>query len=197
MMDRLTIEAAEAAVQANYPKGARAVLIVELDGVAEQVEDDLAAVRQMCEANGAFEIRVAADGAERELLWKGRKSAFAAMGRISASYYVQDGVVPRTKLPGVLRQIARLEREYGLVACHDLRAVFPGLRFLHLYRENKVLQAIGPSRVGSACSQYGSLSNEKPTHRPGAPLTSLATSVSGPSRERSSCPIARVKRSTS
>jgi glycolate oxidase len=137
MMDRLTIEAAEAAVHANYPPGAGAVLIVELDGVAAQVEDDLAAVRELCEANAAFEIRAAADDAERELLWKGRKSAFAAMGRISESYYVQDGVVPRTKLPAVLRQIAGLEREYGLRVGNVFHAGDGNLHPLVLYDERR------------------------------------------------------------
>src|SRR5581483_11502624 len=102
LMDRLTIEAAELAVQAGYPD-CGAVLIVELDGVTVQVEDDLAAVEAICRENGAIEIRIAEDDVERALLWKGRKSAFAAMGRVATSYYVQDGVVPRTQLPAVLR----------------------------------------------------------------------------------------------
>ena len=114
MMDRLTREAAEAAVQANYPHDAGAVLIVELDGVAVQVEDELGAVERICRENGATEIRVAADEHDRALLWKGRKAAFAAMGRVSPDYYVQDGVVPRTRLPDVLRRIGDLEREFGL-----------------------------------------------------------------------------------
>src|SRR5438105_5018620 len=114
MMDRLTIEAAEAAVHAGYPANAGAILIVELDGVAAQVEEDLVALDRICRENGAWEIRTAADAAERALLWKGRKSAFGAMGRVSQSYYVQDGVVPRTKLPEVLRRITELEAEYGL-----------------------------------------------------------------------------------
>ncbi len=114
MMDSLTREAAEKAVHANYPHDAGAILIVELDGCAEQVEDDLAAVEGLCRGNGATEIRTAADEVERALLWKGRKAAFAAMGRVSPDYYVQDGVVPRTQLPGVLRRIGELEREFGL-----------------------------------------------------------------------------------
>jgi glycolate oxidase len=114
MMDSLTREAAEQAVQANYPHDAGAILIVELDGCAEQVEDDLAAVEEICRLNGAGEIRTAADETDRALLWKGRKAAFAAMGRVSPDYYVQDGVVPRTRLPAVLRRIADLEREFGL-----------------------------------------------------------------------------------
>ena len=114
MMDALTIEAAEAAVQANYPAGVGAVLIVELDGVAAQVEEDRARVEEICRACGAGELRAAADEADRARLWRGRKAAFAAMGRVSPSYYVQDGVVPRTKLPLILRRIAELEAEYGL-----------------------------------------------------------------------------------
>ena len=114
MMDALTIEAAEAAVQANYPAGSGAVLIVELDGVAAQVEEDRLRIEEICRACGAGEVRAAADEADRARLWRGRKAAFAAMGRVSPNYYVQDGVVPRTKLPEVLRRIAELEQEYGL-----------------------------------------------------------------------------------
>jgi glycolate oxidase len=114
MMDRLTREAAEKAVGADYPHDAGAILIIELDGCAEQVEDDLAAVEEICRRNGASTIRTAADEQERALLWKGRKAAFAAMGRVSPDYYVQDGVVPRTQLPAVLRRIGELEREFGL-----------------------------------------------------------------------------------
>jgi len=135
MMDRLTIEAAEAAVHADYP-AAGAILIVELDGVAAQVEEDLTTLDRICRENGAWEIRTAADADERALLWKGRKSAFGAMGRISQSYYVQDGVVPRTKLPEVLRQIAELEREYGLRVGNVFHAGDGNLHPLVLYDEH-------------------------------------------------------------
>jgi glycolate oxidase len=132
MMDRLTIEAAEAAVQPGYPD-VGAVLIVELDGLATQVEEDLAAVEEICRAAGAVEVRAAADDAERALLWKGRKSAFAAMGRVSRDYYVQDGVVPRTRLPEVLRRIAELEREHGLRVGNVFHAGDGNLHPLVLY----------------------------------------------------------------
>jgi len=135
MMDRLTIEAAEAAVHADYP-AAGAILIVELDGVAAQVEEDLAKLDRICRENGAWEIRTAADAAERALLWKGRKSAFGAMGRISQSYYVQDGVVPRTKLPEVLRRIAELERDFGLRVGNVFHAGDGNLHPLVLYDEH-------------------------------------------------------------
>jgi glycolate oxidase len=108
MMDALSIEAAEAAVQCRYPEGAGAVLIVELDGPAAEVETETAAVRELCVAAGAGEIRVAEDAAERARIWAGRKSAFAAVGRISPAYIVQDGVVPRTALSEVLAKIAEL-----------------------------------------------------------------------------------------
>ena len=114
MMDALTLEAVEAAVAPGYPAGAGAVLIVELDGPAVQVVEDSAAVEEICRECGAFEVRAAETAEERALVWRGRKSSFAAMGRISPSYYVQDGVVPRTKLPEVLRRIYALGDEYGL-----------------------------------------------------------------------------------
>ena len=114
MMDALAIEAAEAAVQCNYPKGAGAVLIVELDGPASEVEAQFEQVEAHCRTAGAFEIRIAADDAERALFWKGRKSAFAAVGRISPDYIVQDGVIPRTALPTVLRRMGELAAEHGI-----------------------------------------------------------------------------------
>jgi glycolate oxidase len=140
MMDRLTIEAAEAAVHPGYPD-VGAVLIVELDGLAAQVEADLAAVEEICREKGAVEVRIAADEAERALLWKGRKSAFAAMGRVSRDYYVQDGVVPRTRLPQVLRRIAELEREHGLRVGNVFHAGDGNLHPLVLYDTRRPGQA--------------------------------------------------------
>jgi glycolate dehydrogenase FAD-linked subunit len=135
MMDRLTIEAVEATVHAGYPQGAGAMLIVELDGVPAQVEADLEVIDRICRERGAFEVRTAADSAERALLWKGRKSAFGAMGRVSRSYYVQDGVVPRTKLPEVLQRIGQLEREYSLRVGNVFHAGDGNLHPLVLYDE--------------------------------------------------------------
>ena len=114
MMDALAIEAAEAAVACRYPEGAGAVLIVELDGPQADVERETAAVRALCEKAGATEIRAAQDAAERTAIWKGRRSAFAAVGRISPAYIVQDGVVPRTALTEVLDRIAELSAESGI-----------------------------------------------------------------------------------
>ena len=114
MMDALAIEAAEAAVACRYPEGAGAVLIVELDGPQADVERETAAVRALCEKAGATEIRAAQDAAERTAIWRGRRSAFAAVGRISPAYIVQDGVVPRTALTEVLDRIAELSAESGI-----------------------------------------------------------------------------------
>jgi glycolate oxidase len=112
MMDALAIEAAEAAVACSYPEGAGAVLIVELDGPEREVVRQFARLQQIC--SGAFELRTADDPAERAAIWKGRKSAFAAVGRISPAYIVPDGEVPRTSLPKVLAAIDRLSEEYGI-----------------------------------------------------------------------------------
>jgi glycolate oxidase len=114
MMDALAIEAAEAAVDCRYPEGAGAVLIVELDGPEADVAAQTDAVRQICTATGAYEIRAAENAAERAAIWTGRKSAFAAVGRISPAYIVQDGVVPRTALPAVLDRISELSAETGI-----------------------------------------------------------------------------------
>jgi glycolate oxidase len=133
MMDRLTIEAAELAVAPGYPAGAGAVLIVELDGVAAQVEEDAAEVERICAECGAFEVRTATNDAARALLWKGRKSAFAAMGRIATDYYVQDGVVPRTRLPELLRRIEELSATHGLRVGNVFHAGDGNLHPLVLY----------------------------------------------------------------
>ena len=114
MMDALAIEAAEAAVHCNYPEGAGAVLVIELDGASIEVAQEYAEVERLCTQNGAFEQRLATDPADRALIWKGRKSAFAAVGRISPDYIVQDGVIPRTALPQVLSAIAELSSSSGV-----------------------------------------------------------------------------------
>ncbi len=133
IMDRVTIEAAEEAFAPGYPDGAGAVLLVELDGIAAQVEQDTDAADAICRAAGAFEIRTASDPDERALLWLGRKGAFAAMGRVSPDYYVQDGVVPRTQLPALLRRIEALSTEHGLRVGNVFHAGDGNLHPLVLY----------------------------------------------------------------
>jgi glycolate oxidase len=133
MMDRLSIEAAEGATNAGYPTDAEAALIVELDGSETECEARFDEVVGLCRANGATGVRVAADEAERELIWKARKAAFAAMGRLSPNYYVQDGVIPRTRLPEVLARIDQLSNEAGLRVANVFHAGDGNLHPLVLY----------------------------------------------------------------
>ncbi len=113
MMDRLTVEAAEAAVHPGFPR-AEAVLIVELDGPQSEVDALFQMVEAICHRTGGGEFQIARNNEERARIWKGRKAAFAAMGRVSPNYYVQDGVIPRTKLSEVLGKIRALELRSGL-----------------------------------------------------------------------------------
>jgi glycolate oxidase len=159
MMDAITIEAAEAAVGADYPPGCGAVLIIELDGPVAQVEHDVALVEELCREAGAVEIRIASDPTDRAAVWRGRKAAFAAMGRVSPNYYVQDGVVPRTKLPEVLRRIEELSREHGLRVGNVFHAGDGNLHPLVLYDariEGQAARAeLLASRILEACVDAG------------------------------------------
>jgi glycolate oxidase len=132
MMDNLSIQAAEAAVHANYPD-CGGLLLVELDGPAAEVECRMAEVKAICTNCGASEIRLAQSEEERAVIWKGRKAAFAAMGRISPNYIVQDGVIPRTALPKVLADIEKLSRECGVRVANVFHAGDGNLHPLVLY----------------------------------------------------------------
>ncbi|RME80062.1 MAG: FAD-binding protein [Caldilineae bacterium] len=114
IMDTLAMRAAEAAVGAGYPQEARAMLIVELDGEAEQVDREFEELVDLIQASGAEQVIVAQTDEERARIWQGRKGAFSAVGRLSPDYVVQDGVVPRGRLGQALAEIDRLGREYGL-----------------------------------------------------------------------------------
>jgi glycolate oxidase len=114
IMDRLAIEAAEAAVDAGYPPGAAAVLLVELEGESTEVEADFARLLALIAASGAASTRTASDAADRARIWKGRKCAFSAVGRISPDFIVQDGVVPRTRLGEALATIEQLSAAHGI-----------------------------------------------------------------------------------
>ena len=104
----------EVATHAGYPMDAAAVLLIELEGLMEAVEEQTALIRDVCARCRAREFRVAATAEERDLLWTGRKNAFGAVGRVSPSYYVQDGVVPRTRIAPTLRFIAEVATRHGL-----------------------------------------------------------------------------------
>ena len=165
MMDALAIEAAEAAVKCGYPNGAVAVLIIELDGPKVEVEAQFVQVEQLCLARNAFETRIAQDAAERALMWKGRKSAFAAVGRISPAYFVQDGVIPRTQLPQVLDEIARMADEVGLRVANVFHAGDGNLHPLVLFDDAVPGQADDAEELAGAIldlciSSGGSITGE-------------------------------------
>ena len=132
IMDRLAIQAAEAAVHAHYP-ACDGLLLVELDGPRTEVEALMRDVQALCRNNGAWEIRVAQSEQERALVWKGRKAAFAAMGRISPNYIVQDGVIPRTALPQLLAKIDEMSSAAGLRVANVFHAGDGNLHPLVLY----------------------------------------------------------------
>jgi glycolate oxidase len=132
MMDRLAAKASEAAVHPNYPV-CDALLLVELDGPEAEVAAQMVEASALCRQNGAWEVRVAQTAAERGLIWKGRKAAFAAMGRISPNYIVQDGVIPRTALPEVLETVSRMAAEVELRVANVFHAGDGNLHPLVLY----------------------------------------------------------------
>jgi glycolate oxidase len=137
MMDNLSIQAAEGGVGAGFPLDAGAALVVELDGSEAECTTRFEEVKAICNDGGAESIRVAKDAAERALIWKVRKAAFAAMGRVAPNYYVQDSVIPRTKLSEVLRQISELEDEYGLKVANVFHAGDGNLHPLVCYDGSK------------------------------------------------------------
>jgi len=122
MMDRNIIAAVEPVLHAGYPLDAEAVLLIEVDGLEESTVEQAEAVREICEAQHAREIRVAVEPQDRELLWAGRKSSISALGRLYPNYYVLDGVVPRTRLPEVLRKVYAIAERHGLAVANVFHA---------------------------------------------------------------------------
>ena len=123
MMDQPTIRAVEASIYAaGYPVDAAAVLLIELDGAAAGLDEEVSRVTGACRDAGAREVRVATSEADRQRLWQGRKKAFGAMGRVSSHLVVQDAVIPRTRLPDVLAEIGRIGREEGVTVCNVFHA---------------------------------------------------------------------------
>ncbi len=159
IMDRLAIEAAEAAVHANYPAGAAALLIVELDGEAQQVDEEFKRLARVIDASGAYEVRVAQDEAERYRIWKGRKGAFSAVGRLSPDYIVNDGVVPRGRLGAALAEIERLSAKYDLRIANVFHAGDGNLHPLVLYNGQEAGALERAEKLSSEilrmCIRYG------------------------------------------
>ena len=164
MMDTLAIQAAEAAVHPNFPP-ADTVLIVELDGPHAEVRALFGMVEDICRRAGATTIEVARSEEQRARIWKGRKAAFAAMGRVSPNYYVQDGVVPRTRLPEVLSRIRDLERSSGLRIGNVFHAGDGNLHPLICYDEKipgqaEQAEAVAAEILGYCVEAGGSLTGE-------------------------------------
>jgi glycolate oxidase len=122
IMDPLAIKATEAAAHPGYPLDAGALLIVELEGEALEVEADFAVLLEVLSQSGAYQVRPAQSDAERLLIWKGRKSAFSAVGRLTPQYIVQDGVVPRSNLGAALAKISQLSQQYGIQVANVFHA---------------------------------------------------------------------------
>jgi glycolate oxidase len=135
MMDNIAIQAVEAAKHAGYPLDAGAVLLIDVEGVREGLDEAVEQISGVCRAEGATEIRIPQSAEAREKLWSGRKGAFGAMGRLAPSYYVQDGVVPRTQLPNLLRRIGEIAAEYDVRIANVFHAGDGNLHPLILFDE--------------------------------------------------------------
>ncbi len=159
MMDKLTLEAAEAFVHAGYPTDAEALLICELDGSDIDVDAETVAVKKILHDAGASDIRVADDAAERARFWAGRKAAFPAVGRIAPDYYCMDGTIPRRHLGKVLERIGQLSGQYGLTVGNVFHAGDGNLHPLILFDANQPGELEKAERFGGdileACIEVG------------------------------------------
>jgi glycolate oxidase len=154
MLDGPTLKTIEDFCHAGYPIDAGAVLLIELEGLREQVEYQAEQVAEVCRVYRAREVRVAKSAKERELLWMGRKSAFGAIGRVATHYYVQDGVVPRTKLPDTMRKIQEIGRRHGVAIYNIFHAGDGNLHPLILFDGRIPGEYQKVSKVGAEILHY-------------------------------------------
>jgi glycolate oxidase len=153
LLDGWTLRTVEQAMHAGYPMDSGAVLLIELEGMREAVADQQEAVIAVCQRL-AREVRVAKDDAERQRLWAGRKNAFGAVGRISPSYYVQDGVIPRTRIPDTLRHIEQVSKKYGLTIGNIFHAGDGNLHPLILFDARDKAQLAATLAAGREILEY-------------------------------------------
>jgi glycolate oxidase len=165
MLDGVMLRMVEEATHAGFPMDAAAVLLIELEGLKESVEEQVEQIREVCARSRAREFRVAKSAEERELLWKGRKNAFGAVGRVSPTYYVQDGVVPRTQIAPTLRYINEVSQKYGLIISNIFHAGDGNLHPIILFdprREGETDKArhAGEAILSHCISVGGSITGE-------------------------------------
>jgi glycolate oxidase len=165
MLDGVMLRMVEEATHAGYPMDAAAVLLIELEGLKETVEEQLEQIEEACKRCRAREVRIARTAVERELLWKGRKNAFGAVGRVSPSYYVQDGVVPRTKIAPTLRKIHQIAEKYGLTISNIFHAGDGNMHPIILFNHHKPgelerAKAAGDEILRFCIEQGGSITGE-------------------------------------
>lgn len=137
MLDRVTIRAVEAGLQAGYPEDAEAVLLIEVEGLVESVAQEVTTIQDVCRCRNAREVRSAETEEDRERLWVGRKGALGTFGRLAPNWYVLDGVVPRTRLPEVLEQVRRIGEKYGVLMANVFHAGDGNLHPCALYDERE------------------------------------------------------------
>jgi glycolate oxidase len=159
MMDGFTLRAVEEATHAGYPMDSAAVLLIEVEGLRELAEEHAEQIEAVCRENHAREVRRAQTAEERELLWRGRKNAFGALGRISPNFYVQDGVIPRTRLPEMLEFIEQVGQKYELRIGNIFHAGDGNLHPLLLFdaRDKDQSQRVGKAaaEILSKCVEMG------------------------------------------
>jgi len=165
MLDGVMLQMVEQATHAGYPMDAAAVLLIELEGLREVVEQQVDQIREAATSCGAREVRLAKSAEERELLWKGRKNAFGAVGRVSPFYYVQDGVVPRTKIAPTLRFIGEVGKKYGLTISNIFHAGDGNMHPIILFDARKPgdmekTKAAGEEILAHCISVGGSITGE-------------------------------------
>ena len=165
MLDRIMISAVEKALKPGFPLDAEAVLIVELDGLSDGLDAEAEIVEKLLKETGAITVNRARDEVERAKIWRARKEAFGAIGQISPSYYVQDGVIPRSKLPEVLDEISVIGKKHGLTVANVFHAGDGNLHPLILYdyenqQEVEKAHAIGEEILSSCIRHGGTLSGE-------------------------------------
>ncbi|HMD97998.1 MAG TPA: FAD-linked oxidase C-terminal domain-containing protein [Terriglobia bacterium] len=159
MMDGFTLRAIEEATHAGYPMDSAAVLLIEIEGLREGVEDQADQIEAVCRRNAARDVRRAKTAEERDLLWRGRKNAFGAMGRISPSFYVQDGVIPRTRLPEMLEFIGQVSDKHQLVVGNIFHAgdgnLHPLIMFDNRDREQSRRVKEAAAEIIAQCAAMG------------------------------------------